>query len=61
MSQDNLPPGVVAKMLGVDPKTVSRWAKVGKINGFRTPGGHLRIPAAEVERIRDTSPVRKAG
>lgn len=47
-----LTPGEVAKRLGVSPKTVTRWFHDGTIAGFRTPGGHLRIPEYEVERIR---------
>jgi excisionase family DNA binding protein len=35
--------GEVAKLFGVDPKTVNRWAHDGRLDSFRTPGGHLRF------------------
>jgi excisionase family DNA binding protein len=38
-----LTPTEVAAILYVDPKTVTRWAKAGKLNCFRTPGGHRRF------------------
>jgi excisionase family DNA binding protein len=38
-----LTPAEVAAILYVDPKTVTRWAKAGKLNCFRTPGGHRRF------------------
>jgi len=38
-----LAPGEVARLFGVDPKTVCRWAQKGKLRGFRTPGGHWRF------------------
>jgi excisionase family DNA binding protein len=34
----------VADLLHVSPKTVSRWAKEGKIPCRRTEGGHRRFP-----------------
>ena len=40
-----LTPGEVARLYGVDPKTVTRWAKTGKIpqgSWFWTPGGARR-------------------
>lgn len=40
-----------AALLHVSPKTVSRWAKEGKIPHFVTLGGHRRFPKAEIERI----------
>jgi excisionase family DNA binding protein len=40
--------GEVAKMLSVDPKTVTRWQSQGKFTEYRTPGGHRRIDQAEV-------------
>ena len=40
-----LTPGQAAATLGVDAKTISRWASTGKLASIRTPGGHRRIPA----------------
>lgn len=33
----------VARMIGVDLKTVHNWVVKGKIKHFRTPGRHLRF------------------
>jgi excisionase family DNA binding protein len=41
-------PTDVAKVFGVTPKTVSRWARAGKIESFRTVGGHLRFRRDDV-------------
>jgi excisionase family DNA binding protein len=38
-------------MAFVDPKTVSRWARAGKIPSVRTPGGHRRFRRSDVERL----------
>ena len=35
-----LTPAEVAAMFRVDPKTVTRWAKAGKLSAIRTLGGH---------------------
>lgn len=43
-----LTPGEVAATFRVDPKTVTRWAKAGKIESIRTPGGHHRFRESEV-------------
>lgn len=43
-----LTPAEVAAMWRVDPKTVTKWAKAGKISSIRTPGGHRRYNEAEV-------------
>ncbi len=43
-----LTPGEVARLFGVDPKTVSRWADSGKLDAMRTLGGHRRYRADEV-------------
>ena len=45
---DLLTPAEVAALLHVDPKTVSRWATAGKIQSFRTPGGHRRFLRSEI-------------
>lgn len=46
-----LPPREVAELLGVDPKTVSRWARLGKIPSVRTPGGHRRFRKSVIDSI----------
>jgi excisionase family DNA binding protein len=37
-----LTPAEVAAMFRVDPKTVTRWARAGKLSSIRTLGGHRR-------------------
>ena len=44
-----LTPAEVAAMFRVNPKTVTRWARAGKISAIRTLGGHRRFRAAEVQ------------
>jgi excisionase family DNA binding protein len=48
----------VADILHVSPKTVSRWAKEGKLPFLRTLGGHRRYPAAEIRQLADELQVR---
>ncbi|MFM7059685.1 MAG: BldC family transcriptional regulator [Actinomycetes bacterium] len=43
-----LTPAEVAAMFRVNPKTVTRWARAGKISAIRTLGGHRRFRASEV-------------
>jgi excisionase family DNA binding protein len=43
-----LTPAEVAALFRVDPKTVTRWAKAGKISAIRTLGGHRRFRESEV-------------
>jgi excisionase family DNA binding protein len=43
-----LTPSEVAAMFRVDPKTVTRWARAGKLSSIRTLGGHRRYREAEV-------------
>src|SRR5690606_7838583 len=46
---DNLlTPAEVAALFRVDPKTVTRWAKAGKISSIRTLGGHRRFRKDEI-------------
>ena len=45
-----LTPAEVAQMFRVNPKTVTRWARAGKLNAIRTLGGHRRFRASEIER-----------
>ncbi|MDN4472188.1 BldC family transcriptional regulator [Demequina zhanjiangensis] len=46
-----LTPSEVAAIFRVDPKTVTRWAKVGKLSSIRTLGGHRRFREAEVQAL----------
>ena len=43
-----LTPSEVAAMFRVNPKTVTRWARAGKLNAIRTLGGHRRFKASEI-------------
>ena len=38
-------------MFRVDPKTVTRWAKAGKLSAIRTLGGHRRYRESEVKEL----------
>ncbi|MDQ1499503.1 MAG: hypothetical protein QOI86_2843 [Actinomycetota bacterium] len=46
-----LTPGEVATMFRVNAKTVTRWARAGKISAVRTLGGHRRFQATEIRRF----------
>lgn len=43
-----------ARILRVSPKTVSRWAKEGKIPHVMTLGGHRRFPSTAIEELART-------
>lgn len=45
-----LTPAEVAALFRVNPKTVTRWARSGKITAIRTLGGHRRFRATEIKR-----------
>ena len=52
MSSDQevlLTPAEVASLFRVDPKTVTRWAKSGKLTSIRTLGGHRRYKESELK------------
>ncbi len=46
-----LTPSEVAALFRVDPKTVTRWAKAGKLSSIRTLGGHRRYRESEVRGL----------
>lgn len=46
-----LTPSEVAALFRVDPKTVTRWAKAGKLSSIRTLGGHRRYRSSEVQSL----------
>jgi excisionase family DNA binding protein len=56
-----LTPAEVAAAFRVDPKTVTRWAKSGKLNSIRTLGGHRRFLATEVRAMLLDVPASEQG
>ena len=50
-SESLLSPSEVATLFRVDPKTVTRWAKAGKLTSIRTLGGHRRYRESEVRAL----------
>jgi len=51
----------VADIFHCSPKTVSRWAKEGKLPFIRTLGGHRRYPEAEILALVEANMVRVEG
>jgi excisionase family DNA binding protein len=41
----------VAKLMRVDRSTVLKWVRDGHLPAIRTPGRHVRIKRADVERL----------
>ena len=58
-----LTPAEVASLFRVDPKTVTRWAKAGKLTSIRTLGGHRRYKESEVKSLLNSisKPVNRNG
>ena len=54
-----LRPRQAARLLGVEPRTVSNWARHGLLRAQRTPGGHHRFRLSEVQRLAQTLPTRR--
>jgi excisionase family DNA binding protein len=58
-----LTPGEVAQLFRVNPKTVARWAKEGKLPFIQTLGGHRRYPSRAIRTLLESlhqSPVSRA-
>lgn len=43
----------VADLFGVSGKTVSRWAREGRISSVRTLGGHRRFRESDIKELLD--------
>jgi excisionase family DNA binding protein len=60
MQEDNdlLTPREVAEIFGVRTTTIARWARQGRLNPLRTPGGHRRYSREEISGVleEDTEP-----
>lgn len=48
---DKLTPQEVADIFHVDPKTVARWARSGKLDFTTTLGGHRRYSRSQIEAL----------
>ncbi len=53
-SADLLTPAEVASIFRVDPKTVTRWARDGKLDAIRTLGGHRRYRTEDIRELLST-------
>ena len=51
-----LTPAECAALWKVDPKTITRWAKSGKLTSIRTLGGHRRYKESEVRALLQGTP-----
>lgn len=49
--RETLTTGEVARAFSVDPKTVWKWHKEGKLSSVNTPGGSRRFHRHEVEKL----------
>ncbi len=58
-TENLLTPAEVAALFRVDPKTVTRWAKAGKLSSIRTLGGHRRYREAEVRDLLSGIPSQR--
>ena len=50
-------PAEVAALFRVDPKTVTKWARKGKLTCIRTLGGHRRYKTADIRALLATAQV----
>lgn len=42
---------VVARRLNVDPVTVRKWIRDGKLAAIQLPSGYWKIPLSELDRL----------
>lgn len=49
----------VAAVFKVDPKTVARWARAGKITSLTTLGGNRRYRVSDVEEALAASLIKR--
>src|SRR3954469_16983358 len=61
MAAADLSLGDAARALGVSVDTLRRWDTAGKLTTTRDARNRRRVPAAEVERLRDTPDRHRTG
>jgi excisionase family DNA binding protein len=54
-----LRPRQAALLLGVEPRTVSNWARLGMLEAQRTSGGHHRFRLSDVQRLARDLPSKR--
>ena len=52
-----LRPGQVAALFQVSRRTISDWARAGKLDAIITPGGHRRFRATQVRALLEAQKV----
>jgi excisionase family DNA binding protein len=50
-----------ASALGVSLGTIRRWADMGYLESYRTPGGQRRFSVAQIEQFLETLQQRRSG
>lgn len=48
---DYIAPAEAARLLKVSARTITRWAREGRIPSITTLGGHRRFPRATIEAL----------
>lgn len=51
---------VAAKRLGVGYSTFKNWIRQGQVRTTTTPGGHHRVPEAEIDRLLARQPAARS-
>ena len=47
--------GLARTLLGINEATLRQWADNGLVRAFRTPGGHRRFAAADIQALLDSA------
>jgi excisionase family DNA binding protein len=58
-AEDYLGLGDAARLLGITPQTLRRWADRGQIASYTTPGGHRRFPRSALAALAPASRPRR--
>lgn len=54
--EDLMTPAQVARVLALDPKTVTRWARAGTVPCITLPSGHRRFRRSDVDKLLGRGP-----
>lgn len=60
INEQLLRPGQVAALFQVSRRTISDWARAGKLDAIITPGGHRRFRAKEVRALLASQKVEQS-